>query len=158
MGFYDSVKDDVRDEHAPEQESVEPGENEEDKGGNMAFDQLKQNASQQEDAEDAEEEDNTSTTQIEVLTEDGLQPEDSTEKPSSVSEQETQNQRGQQAESAPEPTETAQDAGEQAPKRTKDIFSDGQQASETLERIADAMETVQEQNAEIIRLLEEASQ
>jgi len=63
MAFYDSVKDDIREEKGDGEEREEPEDD------NVAFDQLKKEA---EDSEEPDEEQESSGTEIEVVGRDDL--------------------------------------------------------------------------------------
>lgn len=64
MAFYDSVKDDIREENGAADRDADPEDD------TMPFDQLKKDAEEQGDESSA-----GSETEIEVLTDDGLQTE-----------------------------------------------------------------------------------
>ncbi|MDY6776690.1 MAG: hypothetical protein SVQ76_01130 [Candidatus Nanohaloarchaea archaeon] len=127
MGFYDSVKDDVRRENGETvQDEKEEGE-EEDK---MGFDQLKESANENPDPE--EEENQSSDTEIEVLGE-GEVPENSRSR-----EEERSQQSGSQDRSGRgDGTESREHSG----------------SGETQEEILSALERIEEQNSEMLDVL-----
>lgn len=109
MGFYDSVKDDIREENG--ETTAEPDADDGD--DDMPFDHLKDGA---ESDDDGEQQGSGSDTQIEVLTDEGLKPagggEDTDGSPEAAAADATSTAAGQDATSAQEETPSQPQAGQ----------------------------------------------
>lgn len=148
MGFYDSVKDDVRDEHRPDDETTEGDDTEE---REMPFDQLKKDAEEYDETEE-EQEDDSGDAGIEVLTPDGAEPAggqagDASAEPAQQTREQRPDGSGADgpARSQQEPTSSSADT---SPAR-EPAAADDADGSEVL----DALERLEAQNDEMIDLL-----
>lgn len=151
MGFYDSVKDDVRDEHRPDDETTESDDAEE---REMPFDQLKKDAEEYDDESEQEQEDESGGgSDIEVLTPDGAEPAEG-QAAASASEPAQQTQE-------PRPAETGGDGSarpqQEQTSSTADTSTTQQPAaadgSADDSEVLAALERIEAQNDEMIDLL-----
>ncbi|MFB6265581.1 MAG: hypothetical protein ABEI07_00680 [Candidatus Nanohaloarchaea archaeon] len=125
MAFYDSVKEDIREENGSAEDADESEED------NMPFDQLKENADDREDPEEAAE--SGSDSDIEVLG-DGEVPE------------ETPGPGGEASSTSQEPESREQEAG------SKDS-EPSQRAGTEEPELVDLLQRIEEQNQEMLDVL-----
>lgn len=160
MGYYDNVKDSIRDENDDSDSEASTGE---DSGGGMNagnFDTLRE-AAEETEVEDEEGGDNTP---IEVLEEDGLKPE-------APSKQQKRNQASTQTQQQRQNTQQQQQGQKkQEQQRSPENQAGNTQSSQTSERqgsrpqggdvsgdtsdLEDKLDKIIEQNARMIEILE----
>ncbi len=108
MGFYDSVKDDIREENGDGREEQPAGQDED--NDTMPFDHLKKGAEDEGDDEGS----SGSDTEIEVLTEDGIKPAEGSADTASQQEESQGPREDAQQQRDREPSGAAQDRSETA--------------------------------------------
>lgn len=143
MGYYDNVKDSIRDENGEEKKKESSKDDESSSGGMGNFDTLREAAEETE----VKDEDEGDGTPIEVLEEDGIKQE-------TPSKSQKQRQKKATTESRSKNTAQKRESSRKVQKNPEPSTSEVNEISGDTSELEDKLDKIIEQNAQMIEILE----